>query len=75
MAFVNRGKDGMVSVAADEVFADNPENRAIASVKYVRIGRNDRSLEVLLVASAVALALAAAFALRQRRRALKPDQS
>ena len=76
MAFVTRDKDGMVSVAANDVFADNPENRAIASVRYVRIGRNDRSLEVLLVAGGVALALVAVFALRQRRRStLKPDRS
>ncbi|HUP31381.1 MAG TPA: hypothetical protein VM122_14480 [Usitatibacter sp.] len=68
LAFVNRGKDGNVAVSANEIFADNPENRAAASVRYVRIGRSDYSLEVLLVASGIALGLAALFALRQRRR-------
>ncbi len=72
LAFVNRGKDGNVEVSANEIFADSPENRAAASMRYVRIGRSDYSMEVLLVASAVAIGLAALFALRQRRRALKP---
>jgi hypothetical protein len=72
IAFVSRAKDGAVHVAGDEIFADNPENRAIAQVRYVRIGRSDRSLEFLLVAAAVAVALVALFALRHRRR-LKPQ--
>ena len=72
MAFVNRGKDGTVEVSANEIFADSPENRAAASMRYVRIGRSDYSMEVLLVASGIALGLAALFALRQRRRTLKP---
>ena len=73
IAFVNRAKDGSVHVAPTEIFADNPENRAIAQVRYLRIGRSDRSLEFLLVAAGVAVALAALFALRQRRRTIKPD--
>lgn len=72
MAFVNHGKDGTVEVSANEIFADSPENRAAASMRYVRIGRSDYSMEVLLVASGVALGLAALFALRQRRRAPRP---
>lgn len=74
LAFVNRAKDGSVSISASEIFADSPENRAAASVRYVRIGRSDYSMEVLLVAAGVALGLAALFALRQRRRShgLKP---
>jgi hypothetical protein len=72
MAFVNRGKDGNVEISANEIFADSPENRAAAAVRYVRIGRSDYSMEVLLVASGLALGLAALFAIRQRRRGLKP---
>jgi hypothetical protein len=68
LAFANRAKDGSVLVAANEIFADNAKNRAAASMRYVRIGRSDYSMEVLLVASGVALGLAALFALRQRRR-------
>lgn len=68
LAFVNHGKEGAVEVPANEIFADNPENRAAASMRYVRIGRSDYSMEVLLVASGVALGLAALFALRRRRR-------
>ena len=73
IAFVSRGKDGTVYVAGNEIFADNPENRAIAQVRYLRIGRSDRSLEFLLIAAGVAVALAALFALRQRRRGIKPN--
>ena len=71
IAFVSRARDGAVHVAGNDIFADNPENRAIAQVRYLRIGRSDRSAEFLLVAAAVAVALAALFALRQRRRTLK----
>jgi hypothetical protein len=71
IAFVSRAKDGSVHVAPTEIFADSPENRAIAQARYLRIGRSDRSLEFLLVAAGVAVSLAALFALRQRRRSIK----